>query len=65
MSFPAAASATSAGGPRPQLGVGVLILREGKLLLGQRRGSHGAGTWAPPGGHLDSGESVEQCACRE
>lgn len=51
--------------PRPQLGVGVLILRNGKLLLGRRRGSHGAGTWAPPGGHLEFGESVEACARRE
>ena len=50
---------------RPQLGVGVLLLREGKILLGRRRGSHGEGTWAPPGGHLESGEGVEQCARRE
>ena len=49
----------------PVLGVGVLIFRNGKVLLGQRRGSHGAGTWAPPGGHLESGESVEECARRE
>lgn len=49
----------------PRLGVGVLILRNGKLLLGPRRGSHGAGSWAPPGGHLESGESVEECARRE
>ena len=50
---------------RPQIGVGVLVFRNGQLLLGQRRGSHGAGTWAPPGGHLEFGESVEICARRE
>lgn len=29
--------------PAPQVGVGVLILRDGKVLLGRRKGSHGAG----------------------
>jgi 8-oxo-dGTP diphosphatase len=51
--------------PAPLLGVGVLIFRDGKLLLGRRRGAHGAGSWAPPGGHLEPGESVEECARRE
>ncbi len=49
----------------PRVGVGVLVLRDGLLLLGQRRGAHGQGTWAPPGGHLEFGESVEACAARE
>ena len=49
----------------PQIGVGVLILREGKLLLGRRKGSHGAGDWSAPGGHLEFGESPEDCARRE
>lgn len=47
------------------IGVGVLVVRDGCLLLGRRRGSHGAATWAPPGGHLEAGESVGACAQRE
>jgi len=50
---------------RTRVGVGVLIVRDGRVLLGVRRGSHGAGSWAPPGGHLEFGESVEACARRE
>jgi len=50
---------------RTRVGVGVLICRGGHVLLGLRRGSHGAGTWAPPGGHLEFGESAESCARRE
>jgi 8-oxo-dGTP diphosphatase len=49
----------------PRVGVGVLVENEGKILLGQRKGAHGAFTWAPPGGHLEFGETVEECAKRE
>ncbi len=49
----------------PKIGVGVLVFREGKLLLGRRKGSHGAGFWSAPGGHLEFGETPEQCAIRE
>ena len=49
----------------PLVGVGVIVLRNGLVLLGERLGSHGSGTWAFPGGHLEFGETVEQCAARE
>lgn len=47
------------------VGVGILVLRDGQVLLGRRRGSHGAGTWSAPGGRLEYGESIEDCARRE
>ncbi|MDK9758176.1 NUDIX domain-containing protein [Vibrio sp. D173a] len=48
-----------------RVGVATIILREGAILLGERVGSHGANTWATPGGHLELGESIEDCAKRE
>jgi 8-oxo-dGTP diphosphatase len=43
---------TSSSNEQPRVGVGVLVMRAGKILLRQHLGSHGAGTWALPGGHL-------------
>ena len=50
---------------RPQIGVGVFIIRDGKILVGHRIGSHGSDTWSLPGGHLEFGETVTDCAKRE
>ncbi|KAJ5653153.1 hypothetical protein N7490_000156 [Penicillium lividum] len=50
----------------PRVGVGVFVVNaEGKFVIGKRKGSHGAGRWALPGGHLEFGESFEDCATRE
>jgi len=55
--------------PIIKVGVGVVIYRqfgeESKILLGLRKGAHGEGTWSPPGGHLEWGETFEECAKRK
>ena len=50
---------------RPLVGVGVVFVREDKVFLAKRQGSHGEDTWASAGGHLEWGESLEDCARRE
>ena len=49
----------------PRIGVASIIKKDNKVLLGKRKGSHGEGTWAFPGGHLEFGESIFDCAQRE
>lgn len=50
---------------RPAVGVAVIVVKNGKVLLGKRLNAHGHGTWAFPGGHLERNESIEACAQRE
>ena len=54
-------------------GVGIMVLRDGKVLLGKRNNDpekagsalHGEGTWTMPGGKVHFGESLEDAAFRE
>src|SRR5689334_13966733 len=50
---------------RPMVGVSVLVTKGNQVLLLKRQGSHGSGTWASPGGHLEYGETPEECGVRE
>jgi 8-oxo-dGTP diphosphatase len=50
---------------RPKVGVGVIVLKDGRVVMQKRRNKHGHGTWSFPGGHLEAGESFEDCARRE
>lgn len=50
---------------KPKVGIGVMILKNGKILLSKRKGSHGEGEYAFPGGHLEYMESFADCAKRE
>ncbi len=50
---------------RPKVGIGVFVMKDDKILFGQRIGSHGEKTWGLVGGHLEFSESFEDCAKRE
>jgi 8-oxo-dGTP diphosphatase len=49
----------------PRIGVACIVIKGRQVLAGKRLGSHGAGLWAFPGGHLEFKESIEACAKRE
>ena len=48
-----------------KVGIGVMIMKDGKVLLGKRKGKHGAGEYAWPGGHFEYMESFTDSAKRE
>lgn len=58
---------------KPGVGVGIMILRDDKVLLGKRHGDpqkadselHGEGSWTMPGGKLHFKEELEDAAFRE
>lgn len=48
-----------------EVGLSVIVMKENKVLMGKRKGSHGAGTWSFPGGRQRFGEKACQGALRE
>ncbi len=49
----------------PRIGIGVIVVKDNKILMSKRKNAHGNGTWSLPGGHLEFGESLQECAQRE
>ena len=49
----------------PKVGVGALIIQNNRILLTQRHGAHGAGSYGSVGGHLEFGESPQEALIRE
>ena len=50
---------------RPQVGVSAVIIKDGSILLGVRKGSIGNGTLAIPGGAMEYGENPRDAIFRE
>jgi mutator protein MutT len=50
---------------QPIIGVGAVIIKDGKILLEKRKNEPGKGKWSIPGGLVELGESVEQTVMRE
>jgi 8-oxo-dGTP diphosphatase len=50
---------------RPVVGVGAVVIRDGKILLVKRGVAPSKGLWAIPGGSLELGETLQQGAERE
>jgi mutator protein MutT len=50
---------------RPYVGVGAVIVHEGRVVLVKRRYEPLAGQWSIPGGAVEIGETLEACVVRE
>lgn len=50
---------------QPIVGVGAVIICDGKILLEKRKGEPGRGKWTIPGGLVELGERAERTVIRE
>jgi 8-oxo-dGTP diphosphatase len=50
---------------RPYVGVGAVIVQDGRVLLVKRKYEPLAGQWSLPGGAVEVGETLEACLVRE
>jgi 8-oxo-dGTP diphosphatase len=50
---------------RPQAGVSICVVRDGRALLAQRSRQPLRGLWSLPGGHIEWGETLHQAGLRE
>lgn len=51
--------------PRPIVGVGAVIVDDGRVVLVRRKHDPSAGTWTLPGGVVEIGETAQAAAARE
>jgi ADP-ribose pyrophosphatase len=49
----------------PRVGVGAIVINDGKVLLIRRGIEPSLGMWSIPGGTLKLGEKLQECAARE
>lgn len=64
-STPAATGDSRRYPARPVVGVGAIVIDEGKVLLVRRGHAPLQGRWSIPGGGVNTGEMLEEAACRE
>lgn len=50
---------------RPLVGVGAVVIRDGRVLLVKRGNPPGRGLWSIPGGMVELGETLREAAERE
>ena len=50
---------------RPYVGIGGVIVHQGRVVLVKRRFEPLAGHWSIPGGAVEAGETLEACVTRE